>query len=512
MRGSRSHRAAALGVSLLVTGCNGGAGDFAGFEAVEEKWGFGQVEARGVCIFDADGDLDNDVLLVRAGVNLYFENVAPEQFEERGAEVGLATESNGLGCGVGDLDRDGSPEIIVTDHDGPTRVFSADADGVFFDRADALGLTDNSDQSSVVLEDVDRDGWTDLLLTGIHHGHSRLWRNIGDGTFEDRTSALPVTDVQRSWGAAFFDGDGDGLPDLYFGTDVPAMPEFVAQNDYLLRNLGDFEFEDITEESAFPNLRNAMGIAVADVDQDGFLDFYVTNIGHHALYWNLGDGTFADVSVAVGVANSGGAAGWGALFADPDDDGLEELFVVNGGLYGDVDTIEELVPAPRERNRYFSPVPTGFDDGMPEFEDLAVPVGLDDGGSGMGAAWGDLDGDGRVDLVLANRGSSLTRVYRNLGNDLGGAPATRVLLRGADSNPEALGARLRLEACGQVLLRHRGTGPSVISQGEEAVHFGTRKCEEERELTVVWPSGLTTEHLLPVPERGDPPIVLHEDD
>ncbi len=351
-----------------------------------------------------------------------------------------------------------------------------------------------------------------MLLSGIHHGQTRLWRNLQGLEFEDRTDAIPVSDVQRSWGGALFDFDDDGLPDLYFGTDVPATPDFVAQTDYLLHNLGDFEFEDTTDASAFPNLRNAMGIAVSDVDQDGHLDFYVSNIGHHALYWNLGDGTFADVSVAVGVANGGGAAGWGTLFVDADDDGIEELLVVNGGLYGDIASADELVAAPRERNRFFRPIRAADDIGVPEYEDLAVPLGLDDGGSGMGAAWGDLDGDGRVDLIVANRGSSLTRVYRNLGHEEPGAPAARVLLRGGESNPGALGARLRLTACGEVLLRRRNNGPSVISQGEAAVHFGVRDCVEDRQLTIAWPSGRVTEHLLPVPDRGDPPFVIDEGD
>lgn len=483
-----------VGACTIVLGCGPKAGEFQGFATVEEDWGFGQTEARGICIFDADGDADNDVLLVRTGPNRFYENLEAGVFVERGAEVGLDIDGAGTGCAAADFDQDGDIDLVVTDNSGPTRFLVGNGGTWWADASDHFGLGELSGQSSVTIEDVDRDGWLDLMLTGLHDGRSNLLRNRGDGTFEDLTDRLPIGEVQRSWAAAFLDADGDGLADLYFGTDVP--PEFEPQSDLFFRNDGDFEFTDVTADLGFPNIKNAMGIAVTDFDQDGALDFYVTNIGHHSLYWNDGEGSFVDVAAATGTTNNTGAAGWGTLWVDTDDDGREELLVVNGGLYGDLDEISGLISSPRQNNRFYVPYPTSPVE-FPEFQDLAKRYGIADGGAGMGAAHGDLDGDGRVDLIVASRGSSTTRVYRNLGTgtDEPGT-ATRVQLRGTVSNPEGVGAAVTVEACGTARVRHRSGAPSVLSQGEAALHFALPGCAEDRHVTVEWPSGTVTEHVL----------------
>ncbi len=507
---------AAATAAAHLAGCGPKPGEFQGFAEVQGDWGFGDVEARGICIFDGDADGDNDVLLVRTGPNLYFDNVEPGVFVERGAEVGLDTDGSGTGCAVADFDRDGDLDVVVTDNSGPTRFLVGNGGGYWADATDFFGLGGRTGQSSVTVADADADGWLDLMLTGLFEGGSCLMRNDG-GVFADETAALGLDGVYRSWAAAFFDADADGLPDLYFGTDVPG-PGWDDQHDFFFRNAGDFTFTDVTDDVALPNLHNAMGIAVTDVDQDGFLDFYVTNIGHHALYWNLGDGSFVDIAAATGTANNTGAAGWGTVWVDADDDGREELLVVNGGLYGDLDEVTGIIASPRQKNRFYVPHPDSAVE-FPEYEDLAKRYGLDDGGAGMGAAAGDLDGDGRVDLIVASRGSSLTKVYRNLGfaddgDDGDGAAAlpraTRVELRGVTSTPEGVGAVVTMEACGETLVRHRSGAPSVLSQGEAALHFATPACDEDRHVTVAWPSGAVTEHVLPPPVDGTV-TVLAED-
>jgi len=482
-------------------GCGPRPGEFQGFESVEGAWGFGEIEARGICIFDGDNDGDNDVLLVRTGPNLYFENVEPGLFEEHGADRGLDVAGNGTGCAAADFDRDGDVDVIVTDNSGPTRFLVGNGGQYWADATEFFGLGDLHGQSSVTVEDIDRDGWLDLMVSGLHDGTSCLLRNRGDGTFEDLTDRLPIGSAERSWASAFLDADNDGLPDLYFGTDAP--PEFDLFADGFFHNDGDFEFTDVTDDLGFPNLKNAMGVAVTDFDQDGALDFYVTNIGHHALYWNDGSGAFTDVALATGTSNNTGSAGWGTLWMDADDDGREELLVVNGGLYGDIDEITGLVASPRQADRFFVPradSPIEF----PEFEDRAARFDLDDRGAGMGAAKGDLDGDGRVDLIVASRGSSATRVYRNLGVGDDDAPPTaaRVELAGVLSNPEGVGAVVTVDACDKTLVRHRSGAPSVLSQGEAALHFAIPDCDEDRHVTVAWPSGEVTEHVLEPPTSG----------
>ncbi len=502
--------AATILVFLLLAGCSPKPGEFQGFETVEEDWGFGQTEARGICIFDGDDDGDNDVLLVRTGPNHYYENVDVGVFEERGAELGLDIDGAGTGCAAADFDQDGDVDIVVTDNSGPTRFLVGNGGGYWADASEFFFAGfDLSGQSSVTCEDVDHDGWLDLMLTGLHEGRSNLLRNRGDGTFEDLSDRLPLDGLQRSWAAAFLDADGDGLADLYLGTDVP--PEFEPQADLFFRNDGDFEFTDVTADLGFPNIKNAMGIAVTDFDQDGAPDFYVTNIGHHSLYWNDGEGSFVDVSAATGTTNNTGAAGWGTLWVDTDDDGREELLVVNGGLYGDLEEIDGLIASPRQNNRFYIPHPASPVE-FPEFRDRAGLYGIADGGAGMGAAKGDLDGDGRVDLIVASRGSSTTRVYRNLGTGSEEpSTAARIRLRGTDSNPEGVGATVAVEACGVTRVRYRSGAPSVLSQGEPALHFGVPGCDEDRHVTVSWASGAVTEHVLAPPNSGAV-TVLSEDD
>ena len=143
---------------------------------------------------------------------------------------------------------------------------------------------------------------------------------------------------------------------------------------------------------------------------------------------------------------------------------------------------------PSEENAFYLATP--LEDGTPAFSELAAQAGVADKGSALGAAWGDLDADGWLDLVVANRAGQPSRVFRNLGTDSQTEPPVRVLLRGSVSNPDGLGTRVGLEACGQRQERVRSPGASVLSSGEETIHFGVGTCSETVELEVRWPSGI----------------------
>jgi hypothetical protein len=482
--------------ALFVVACAPAAdlGDFAGFEEVTADLGIAVELANGVCVADIDGELGPDIYFARTGVDRLYLNTGDGTFVEAG---GFEEDSDSQGCGYADFDRDGDIDLIITTRYGASRYLRNDG-GVLVEATNDVGLGDTFNQSSVLVEDIDRDGWPDLVLTTTQGGQAGLFRNRGDGTFEDRTPESPLAPLRRAWGGAFLDYDSDGLPDLFLAKDI--SPEV----DQMLHNEGDFVFRDATLESGVSNVNHAMGVAIGDLDADGHVDFFVTNWGHHALWRNEG-GTFLDVANAWGVGTGGGASGWGTFFFDADHDGDLDLFVANGGGFvaGDSNTPVRLS---NEVNRFFV---QAQEDGHPTFAEAAVQVGLDDGDSALGAAWGDFDGDGWVDIVIANRLGDGSRVFRNRGlAGRDGPPSLRIRLVGTTSTPSAFGAQVTLEACGTRQVRVRSQGASVLSAGSSILHFGLAGCEEDVLVTVRWPSGESDDLTLPAPRWGDEIVVV----
>jgi len=470
-------------------------GDFAGFEDAGADFGIAPELAHGVCVADIDGQLGPDLYFARRGPDRLYLNQGDGTFLEAGA----FEDRDSQGCGYADFDRDGDPDLIVTTQYDATRYLRND-DGVLTDATDEVGLGDTFNQRSVLVDDIDRDGWADVALTTTQGEQAGLFRNRGDGTFEDRTPDSPLFPMRRSWGGAFLDYDGDDLPDLFLAKDV--SPEV----DQMLHNEGNFVFRDATAEAGLSNVNHAMGIAIGDLDTDGLADFFVTNWGHHVMWRNEG-GTFLDVANAWGVGTGGGASGWGTFFLDADHDGDEDLFVANGSgfLAGDPDT---PVRPTNETNRFFV---QGSEDGHPMFGEAGVAVGLDNDDSALGAAWGDLDGDGWLDIVVANTLGESSRVFRNRGLASSEGPAPlRLRLVGTMSSPGAFGAHVTVEACGAKQARIRSQGASVLSAGSDILHFGFGDCADEVLVTVRWPTGETAEQTLPAPQWGDDLVVVTE--
>ncbi|MCO4768605.1 MAG: CRTAC1 family protein [Deltaproteobacteria bacterium] len=498
----RTTRVAALlgAAGLCLGGClpefDFEASSFRGF--AEGDFGIETRDGRGVCVFDADGDRDQDVLITRAaGPDLWI-NLGEGQFDERGASLGMPGAGQWMGCGAADVDGDGDEDLILTDHDGPTLLLRNEG-GVFVDRTEAAGLADSVNQGSVVWSDIDSDGHLDVLLTGVMPGNTRLYEGRGDGTFANRTDDAGLADLERSWTAACFDANNDHVPDLYLITDV-AQPADDTTDDRLLLGVGDFTFEDITADASLANVTDGMGVAAADVDQDTFIDLFVTNIGPHFMWRNLG-GLFLNSTTASRVENGGGRVGWGTFFLDPDEDADLDLFVANGGYY-ERGEVEALHDGAAPRNRLF--LQTDFTADFPQFRDYGRDLGLDVPAMSMGAAWGDLDGDGRHDFVVANLEGERATVRRSLGHEVGEDPgALRVELRGTVSAREALGARIVAETCARSTLHTVGTGPSVFSQGERVVHIPLEGCLGEALVHVIWPSGTEEVFVVDEPDRAE---------
>jgi len=302
--------------------------------------------------------------------------------------------------------------------------------------------------------DYDRDGWLDLYLTVW--GCDVLYHNEGDGTFTDATSSAGLANCECSVGGAWADYDGDGDQDIY-------IANFWNQANVLYRNNGDGTFDEVASAAGVAHCGNGEGVAWGDYDNDADLDLYLANDQDQSnvLHCNNGDGTFTDVTAHAGVGDTG--TGRSTLFADVDNDGDLDLYVVNSGqanvLY---------------RNR-----------GDGTFIDATLGWGGGDTHSGQGAAAGDYDGDGYIDLYVVNSDTS-DSLYRS-------SPGSNhwLVLRlvGASSNRDGIGARVTVDCGGQAQLREVRAGSGWLSQDSLPVEFGLGTCSCVGTVTVVWPSG-----------------------
>ncbi len=393
----------------------------------------------------------------------------------------------------------------VTDAAGAGSVYRPDIEGTggaVLELATVAG--------GVAAGDFDGDGWIDLFAVGGALGRSRLLRNRGDGTFEDTTVAAGLDlPAANDSGPAFADIDGDGDLDLFIGGVIDTEAR-IFRND-------DGVFTDTTEESglvsafrsnlgasfgdgagglddatsAVNSAENAMGQAVADYDNDGDLDWFITSIfdpdgtaeanwgtSGNRLYRNRGDGTFDDVTEAAGVRR--GFWGWGACFADFDLDGRLDLFHVNGFTTDFIDTSD----FDEDPSRLF----LGSTDGT--FAEVSMELGIDDRDQGRGVVCFDYDRDGDIDVFIAN---GLGQPSRLLRNDLpGGAHFLEVRLLGRSPNTAAAGARVYARTGEVTQMREIHIASNYLSQNPAVAHFGLGPAMAVDELRIVWPDGSET--------------------
>jgi enediyne biosynthesis protein E4 len=478
--------------------------------------------AGGVAAGDYDGDGWIDLYVVRGtvGPNLLFHNRGDGTFEEVGAAAGVALDhSLGSGPTFADFDGDGKLDLLVLgvgfndSHDGvvtPPTLFRNRGDGTFEDVTAAAHLVITRDSYSASFADFDRDGDLDLFLT--HWGSfvhldqpmENLWRNNGDGTFTDVTQEAGITPylhpdlgpVDLTFTANFADLDSDGWPDLLLASDFGSSRVF--------HNDGDGTFTETT--TAVISDENGMGSAVGDYDGDGDLDWFVSSVydpsgvpfpswgaSGNRLYRNRGDGTFEDATDEAGVRE--GFWGWGATFADLDNDGNLDLVHVNG--WGPQQT-PETAPFLADPTRVF--VSRG--DGT--FVESAAALGIDDHGQGRGVVAFDYDRDGDLDLFIANNGQA-PRLYRNDGGNR--QSFLQVALRGLSPNTQGIGARVTITAGGRTQMRELRAGSNFVSQNPAEAHFGLGTAEMVDRVQVRWPSGAVSE-LDNVPARQH--IVIEE--
>ncbi|MCG3133076.1 MAG: hypothetical protein HMLKMBBP_00168 [Planctomycetes bacterium] len=502
-----------------------------------------ETTGHGACAFDADGDGDLDLFFPGAAALVGGERVGETwrlyrndggfRFTDVSRQSGLRADAWGCGAVAGDVNGDGRLDVYVACL-GRNRLFLNEGGMRFREASEGAGIGGGEDEwsTSAAMSDFDGDGDLDLYVANyanMHrfmqesaHGRSCTWRSLpvacgpaplepqrdrvylnrGDGTFDDATDACLPPHLRRwSFQAVVADYDDDGDPDVYVAAD--------AQKNVLLLNDGRGRFRDAAVESGCASdgqgaEQASMGVAAGDADGDGRTDLFVTNFSHETniLYRSMGATgapVFADVTSASGVGRPGFLTlGWGASFADLDNDGDLDLAYANGHLYPDV-----RAAAPDTTYRQHTAVMrndgTGrFTEVSSDAGDVAVPR------AHRGLLAADLDDDGHLDLVLTVLDGAPV-VLRNDGRGSGGAALVRVLRK---DGAVAVGAKVTAvteaaDGARGTIVRDVRIGSSFGGSEDTRVHLGLGSGGRLRRLSVRWPWGATETFEVPAEAAGD---------
>jgi hypothetical protein len=447
--------------------------------------------------------------------NLLYRNLGNGQFQDVTERAGVGDTEWGQGVAWGDFDNDGDNDLYVTNW-GPNQLFRNNGDGTFTDIAQQAGVVDDDWGTSTAFGDYDNDGDLDLFVTnyiyfnpdltplpgenpncrymgvdvmcgprGLDPAVDHLYRNNGDGTFTDVTGAAGLHTDEGAFGlgVVFGDVDLDGDLDIYVAND--SVPNF------LYRNNGNGTFTDIGYRSGVSfneegREQAGMGVDLGDFDNDGDFDLFVTNFSQdtNTLYENLGKGRFVDKTYLLNLGtDSLRRLGWGTAFFDPDNDGFLDIFVSNGHVYTQVDELG-IGTTYLQKNQLFRNL------GGKRFQQIS-----DESGPGFqvelssrGAAFGDYDNDGDIDILVVNVNTTPTLLRNDTEN---GNSWIQFSLKGTKSNRNGFGAKIRVHAGDRTWFAEAESTSSVLSQNDSRVHFGLGPgVEKVDRVEIEWPSGI----------------------
>ena len=482
---------------------------------------FNEFLGSGGGLFDYDGDGDLDIYLVNGTIqtengqdqtphNVLYRNDGDSTFTDVTNEAGVGSRDYGVGVTVGDYDNDGDIDLYVTNF-GEDQLYRNNGDGTFTDVTTHAQVNNPSWGTSCAFADVDNDGNLDLYVAnyavyapendirceerGIHvycgpHAypavHDTFYRNNGDGTFTDVSAVFRPSDLipQHGLGVTFSDYDNDGDTDLYVANDQD--PNFLFQNSGNGNFLPNFSevalisgvcYNDMGKEEA------GMGTDFGDYDNDGWLDLTVSNYQTetNTVYHNH-DGTFfTDNTITSGIAEvTHGYLGWGIKFFDYDNDGYQDIFVANGHLMDNITRLEKHVTYP-QRNLLFRNLGNGrFVNVVSEIDGLALEK------VSRGAAIGDYDNDGDLDILVTNCNQRPDLLQNAIGNRNNWI---QIQVVGEKSNRSGIGTKIKVVTGTHVQYREVQSGGSYLSFHDLRAHFGVGKTEQIDLLEVRWLNG-----------------------
>ncbi len=493
----------------------------------------------GVAILDYDRDGWPDIFLVNGTTlsgdsansnekptNHLFHNNHDGTFTDVTVRAGLTSTGWGQGACVGDYDNDGFDDIYVTAY-GKNRLFHNLGNGTFKEVADRAGVAGTGKEwgTGCAFVDYDRDGKLDLVVANYVHfdlaktpkpgaGPGCMWKgapvmcgprglpsapnliyhNLGGGKFADvsKSSGFEHTNGHYCFSVTTLDYNDDGWPDIYVACD--STPSILYRNNH------DGTFTDVAAEAGVAYNEDGreqagMGSTSADYDGDGYLDIFKTNFSDDTstLYHANGDGTFTDATFPSGLGINTDALGWGAMFADVDNDGWPDLLVVNGHVYPEVDSAKLGSFYREPRFLYYN---LGGASGSVKFKDLSKTSGpaLAEPRSSRGLAVADLFNDGRIEAIVNNLSDDpmlLVNLAKNQNHWLG------LHLIGTASNRNAIGARVTLHSATRRWVDEVRSGSSYNSSSDLRLHFGLGSETQLKDIEVRWSTGHT--------ELFDPP-------
>lgn len=514
-----------------------------------------EATAGGVAILDYDNDGKPDIFLLNGGTinavqgkekmprSALYRNLGDWKFEDVTAKAGVANERWGMAVTIGDVNNDGFPDLFISNY-GTARLYKNNGNGTFTDIAEKVGLNIDGWNTGATFGDYDRDGRLDLFVPayvdfdlakmpispmdvgkdgnsarnfcqfrgqpvmcgprGLPGASDRLFHQKPDGTFENVSAKTGVVDEGKYYGfsSVFVDVNDDGYLDLLVVNDSTPKQLYL--------NKRDGTFEEIGYQSGIALNENGreqagMGVAVGDYNNDGMVDFYITNFSDdsNTLYKNDGDANFTDSTYQAGHGEPTiPFLGWGTSFMDFDNDGWKDLLIANGHVYPQVDKFQwgtsyaqqmmlfrNIRPDANAKRVVFERVPAAPKSGLA----LALKA--------RGLAVGDLDGDGRMDAVVNNIDSAPT-VLKNVVSGSQHWLNLKLVGEVARKTPkDAIGSKVFVTVGG---LRQRFdviSGASYASQSDQRIHIGLGPAAKIDKLEIMWSNGETETVNIPGVDR-----------
>ena len=498
-----------------------------------------EANGNGAAFFDYNNDGNVDVLIVNGSTLEHFKKGGDPMvalyrnvnghFVDVTDSAHLRKNGWGMGACVADYNNDGFPDVYITAY-GPNVLFRNNGDGTFTDVTSSAGVGDAKWGTGCSFGDYDRDGNVDLYVAnyvnfdektvrprgsndlcrymgadvfcgpvGLSGQPDVLYHNNGDGTFTDVTAKAGIRDPNYyGFGVIFSDLDNDGWPDIYVAND--------SQPNLLFRNNKNGTFSEVglssgTALNEAGRAQSGMGVAIGDYDGNGLPDIFVTNFARdtNTLYKNVGNMFFIDSTVRAGLGEiSLYHLGWGTSLSDLDNDGFPDIFVANGHVYPQVDSLNV-------GQKYFQRKELYRNLGNGKFEEIAhTSSDLLIGKSSRGSAVADFDNDGDLDILVVNM-NDRPSFYRNDGGNQNHWIGFR--LEGTRSNRSAIGARVEIEAGGRKQISYVLSGGSYLSQDDLRIHFGLGATTRVDRVRIRWPNGNSEERG---PVEADRVITIRE--